>query len=177
MLGLWLLLGCLPVHAQPAEAAPELLEPPQETSFLNARPDSELRIQWRASVRQEGGQFLLYRGTSPESLQIFAARVPRGRSWYEVVDSPASSGLMLYELRFRDREGREHVLTTQTVSVSIIGSLPSPAVRSEGSAQSVAALDLLALPVPRTRRLELAGRSPAVLRLDDEPPTPPPERS
>ncbi len=185
LLGLWLLFGRAPLSsAQPAEVSAGRYQPPRETSHepppretsLEARRSGGLRIRWRASVQEEGGQFLLYFGTSQESLRILAERVPQGRGWYEVAYLPASSGSVLYELRYRDRGGREHVLTSEAVKVSIIDSMPSPAVTFGGSAQSLAAFESVALPAPGIGLFDLAGEFPAVLRHDEEPLTPPPER-
>ena len=183
LLGFWLLFGWAPAYGDvPIAVDPGLAQPaheassPHETTSLNARRDSELRIQWRASVQEEGGQFLVYRGTSPESLEVFAERAPKGRSWYEVVDSPVS-GVTHYELRYRDREGREHVLSTETVNVSIVEPLSPAALWHEASGHSAALVSSPALPALEARRSNVGGRVTAVIRLDEEPLTPPPERT
>jgi hypothetical protein len=137
-------------------------------------PSDDLHIEWRATVRETGGEFLVVRGT-PAGARRLVARLPPGpRSHYHVTDT-ADPGARVYELRYRDARGRERVLATIEVDLEGVERAPAAA-----APRAVVEPPLL---VPGTAG-HLSAPSPVAFALfaDDavpftmrgRPPTPPP---
>jgi hypothetical protein len=93
-----------------ATASAQGLEPFRQMRLVRLASD-ELRIEWRAAVRETGGVFLVSRA-APAGPRQLVARVPPGPgARYRVMDS-ADPGAWIYELRYRDARGRERILAT-----------------------------------------------------------------
>ncbi len=99
--------------AASSAAAVTLPPRPVNTVHLVKARHEGLRFEWQAVVA-EGGAFVLRRSDARTAPEIVSTALP-GQSTYDAaLPAPAASGV--YELRFRDARGTDHLLATLLVN-------------------------------------------------------------
>jgi hypothetical protein len=136
-------------------------------------PHEDLRIRWSALVHEEGGEFRLSRQGLGGAPSVVARVRPRVDGRYEVAEHGAI-GSWIYELRYRDRRGREHLLVTIRLNVESVDA--GHGVLTAGAhGQPPAALTAALLPPPDAMAALPAVAAEGAARGPDRwPPTPPP---
>jgi hypothetical protein len=137
-------------------------------------PSDDLHIQWRATVHEAGGEFLVVRGT-PTGERRLVARLPPGpRTRYSVTDT-SEPGARIYELRYRDARGRERLLATIEVDLEGVDRGPAtaaPHISVEAPLLIAGVAGSLSAPSPVPFALFADDALP--LEMRGRPPTPPP---
>jgi hypothetical protein len=136
-------------------------------------PHEDLRIQWSATVHEEGGEFLISRQGIGGPRSVVARVLPRVDGHYEVAQHGAA-GSWIYKLRYRDRRGREHDLVTIRLNVETIDT--GRGVLTAGTdVQPAAVLTAAVLPMPLAGTAwPPAGEETSPNGPGGWPPTPPP---
>ena len=133
----------------------------------------DLRIQWSAHVKEEGGEFLISRQGVGGPTSVVARVRPRSGGRYQVAQ-PGAAGSWIYELRYRDRTGREHHLATIHLNVESLDA-ERGVLTAGAAAQPSALLTAMVLPQPAaTAALPAVAARVAARGPDRFPPTPPP---
>ena len=134
-----------------------------------------VHVRWEAIIHDEGGQFVLWRGVDPDLLGVVAQLNADEGGRYEFVDSYVSAGIRIYQLRYRDGSGKEHILATRQVRIELIGSQQTGALAPTSTSPVVSAeWTAIAAPMGERRFLNELSRVPS--DRVHEPPTPPPRR-
>lgn len=137
-------------------------------------PSDDLHIEWRATVHETGGEFLVVRGVPSGARRVVARLPPAPQASYAVTDT-AEPGARVYELRYRDARGRERVLATVEIDLEGVERGPATvAARSVVDAPVVVpgAPAHLRAPSPVPHAVSADDALPLTLR--GRPPTPPP---
>jgi len=147
----------------------------QDVDLVKSPLDNVLRMKWDVEIYEGGGQFVIYRGDGLTDLNAIAAIKGAASGQFEYVDDGPRPSRSVYQLRYKDRSGRELVLATVLVrpdglqdptdavslsTASLAGILPEVAVIGGGSGVAI-------VPNPPSR-LTHGG---------SKPPTPPPRSS
>jgi len=155
-----------------ADFAPQGGDVPREVNLLKP-PHEDLRIQWSATVHEEGGEFLVSRQGLGGFSSVVARVRPHGAGRYAVA-KPGSAGSWIYTLHYRDRRGRQYVLATIHLNMESLD--PGRGVLSTGADSPPAAIrTALLLPIPAAQAGWPQGftdASPGVPA--PRPPSPPP---
>lgn len=149
------------------------IEPFRQMRLVRLAND-ELRIEWRATVHETGGTFLLSRAMPAGPRQLVARVVPGPVSRYRVTDA-AAPGAWVYELRYRDARGRERILAAIELNLDELE-------RGTATAGSRPGLGPTALGASVARLGSARAAFPIAVSADDglevalrgRPPTPPP---
>jgi hypothetical protein len=137
-------------------------------------PFDDLRIRWSALVHEEGGEFLISRHGIGGPTSVVARVRPRVDGRYNVAHRGAA-GSWIYEIRYRDRRGREHNLATIRLNVENLDS--ARGVLTGGApVQPLAVLTaaVLSSPAAADSAWSPAGRPSPPDGPGRWPPTPPP---
>jgi len=155
-----------------ADFAPQDGDVPREVTLLKP-PHDDLRINWSATVHEEGGEFLVSRQGLGGFSAVVARVRPRGDGRYAVAE-PGFAGSRIYTLQYRDRRGRQYVLATIRLNVESLD--PGRGVLGTGADGPPAAIRTAALlPMPAAQSgwpQGLTDASPGVPA--PRPPSPPP---
>jgi hypothetical protein len=148
-------------------------DPFRQLRLVRAAND-DLRIEWRAAVRETGGLFLVSRGAPAGPRRLVARVAPSASVRYRVTDS-AEPGAWVYELRYRDARGRERILATIELNLDELERGTAAAVSRPGLgsvAVRTEAAGLETAPAPFPIAVTADDGLPVALR--GRPPTPPP---
>jgi hypothetical protein len=147
----------------------------QVVELVKSPLDNTLRMKWNVEVYEDGGLFVIYRGDGLTDLIPIAAIKGAASGQFEYVDDGPRPSRSVYQLRYKDRSGRELVLATVLVrpdglqdptdavslsTTSLAGILPEVAVIGGGGGVAV-------VPNPPSRLTDGCNK----------PPTPPPRSS
>jgi len=156
-----------------ATASAQDLAPFRQMRLVRLAND-DLRIEWRAAVRETGGVFLVSRA-APAGPRQLVARVEAGAvSRYRVMDS-ADPGAWIYELRYRDARGRERILATIELNLDELERGTATAASRAGlgpAAQDTGTEGFGSGPAPVPIAVAAEDGLPRAVR--GRPPTPPP---
>jgi hypothetical protein len=135
--------------------------------------NDELRIEWRAAVRESGGEFLLSRA-APAGPRRLVARVTPGQGLrYRVTDS-ADPGAWIYELRYRDARGRERILAAIELNLDELERGTAAAASRAGLGPAAVGPVAGDVTAPVAFPIAVSADDGLPIALRGRPPTPPP---